>query len=167
MSSKHAFPGGTVLHKELQGFAAFVAYQETHQGGTSLTKGLLEASVAHQYFGDPNNPDSIGLAEQLVQGVGVFSSLYEPSSTLLLSPPPPQRNSVAPPGSSKTSLVLKPSLHCLGRHTVIPVGGINGISLPLMLQSKLTTATEDQIKARRLFTQAQEVAKNGKRPWHV
>ena len=66
MSSKHGFPGGTILHKELQGFAAFVAYQATHQGGTSLTKALLEASVARQYFGNPSNPDSIGLAEQLV-----------------------------------------------------------------------------------------------------
>lgn len=46
---------------------------------------------------------------------------------------------------------------------MIPVGGVNGISLPLMLQSKLTMATDDQIKARTLFTRAQEVAKNGKK----
>jgi hypothetical protein len=88
MSSKHAFPGGTILHKELQGFEAFAAYQETHQGGTSLTKSILEASVALQFFGDPKNPDSIGLAEQLVKDVGVFSSLYEPSANLMLSPQP-------------------------------------------------------------------------------
>ena len=169
MSNKHTFPGGTLLHKELQGFAAFVAYQGCHQGGTSVTKALLEASVADQFFGDPNNPDSIGLAEQLVRGVGVFSSLYE-RRAVSHSPSPTHECH-----QRITSLVLKPSLRCLGQQITIPVGGANGITLPLLLQSKLAATNKktstsnnlqdshDRIKARTLFTRAQEVAKNGKK----
>ena len=78
MSNKQqAFAGGAFIHKELQGFAAFVAYQSCHHSGGSVMKAILEASIAHQYFGDANKPDLIGLAEQFVQGVGIIRSLYE------------------------------------------------------------------------------------------
>jgi hypothetical protein len=61
---------------------------------------------------------------------------------------------------------MRPSLHCLGEHIAIPVGGINGISLPLLLQSKMNTAAsnhDDNIKPRTLFTRAREVVKTGKK----
>jgi hypothetical protein len=89
MSSKQqSFLGGAVVHKELQGFAAFVAYQQgCHQGGGTNTKAMLEASIGLQFFCDAKDPDSIGLAEQLVLGVGVFQSLYENSGTLGLTTP--------------------------------------------------------------------------------
>ena len=40
-----AFIGGAAVHKELQGFAAFLAYQSCHQDGGSITKAMMEASM--------------------------------------------------------------------------------------------------------------------------
>ena len=73
---------------------------------------------------------------------------------------------------------MKPSLHCMGGHIVNPVGGIQGISLPLLLQSKLTANAkkrtspapllmpkqheDDWTKPQTLFTRAQELARNGR-----
>jgi hypothetical protein len=157
------FIGGAAVHKELQGFAAFVAYQGCHQSGASVTNATLKQSVADQYFGDNKDPDSIGLAEQLVSGEGIFRSLYTQSSSLN-----PLHTTTNEPSSS-TTLVMKPSLHCLGGHITIPVGGANGILLPLLLRSKLRgtpVASNDAgyyIKARTLFDRAQEVVKNGKK----
>ena len=66
----------------------------------------------------------------------------------------------------------------MGGHVVIPVGGVQGVSLSLLLQSKLTanakksvtSATtanaqheDDWIKPRTLFTRAQEVARTGRK----
>jgi hypothetical protein len=117
MSSKQqAFLGGTVVHKELRGFAAFVAYQGSHQSGGSVTKAMLEASIGQQYFGDAKNHDSIGLAEQLVRGMGIFSSLYENCS--------PNTGFLTPTSRPSTSsLKMKQLLHCMGVQVVIPVGG--------------------------------------------
>jgi len=157
-SKQQAFIGGAFVHKELQGFAAFVAYQKCHHRGNSVTKTMMEASIA----------------EQLVGGIGIFGGLYYQSGTSsdYLTPahhdhhttnPPPLLNTTT---ASRSSLVMKPSLHCLGGHIAIPVGGINGISLPLLLQSKLNTTAsnpDDNIKPRTLFTRAQEVVKNGKK----
>lgn len=187
-NTKHKnFIGGAAVHKELQGFAAFVAYQNCHESGGSVTQAMLESSMGKQYFGDPKDPDSIGLAEQLIEGTGVFSSLYESGGSLGFSSPM-QRLQVATSTNRATATttavirnstsILKPSLHCLGGHIAIPVGGVNGITLPLLLQSKLSAVSakrnnngsnaaqqeqDDYIKPRTLFTRAQEVAKNGKK----
>jgi hypothetical protein len=163
-SRQPAFIGGAFVHKELQGFAAFVAYQWCHHSGGSVTKTILEASIAEQYFGNSSDSDSIGLAEQLVEGMGIFSGLYHQSGSF-------ERHDhtthpLLSPTTARSTLVMKPSLHCLGGHITIPVGGINGISLPLLLQSKLNTSAsnpDDYIKPRTLFTRAQEVVKNGKK----
>ena len=168
-NKEQAFVGGAAVHKELQGFAAFLVYQSCHQDGGSTTKAMIEASMGVKYFGDPNNMDSIGLAEQLVTGVGVFSSLYESRDTFGMDP-----CLVTLP-----SLIMKPILHCLGSHVVIPVGGPQGISLPLLFQSKLSNGKkskkkiasqtsqdqqqDDRIKARTLLIRAQEITKNCKK----
>ena len=181
------FIGGAAVHKELQGFAAFVAYQNCHKSGGSVTRAMLESSIGKQYFGDPRDPDSIGLAEQLVEGTGVFRSLYESAGSLGFPSPLSLHETSTNRASANTAAVignstsiLKPSLHCLGGHIAIPVGGANGITLPLLLQSKLTALSakknnngshtvaaqqeqDDYIKPRTLFTRAQEVAKNGKK----
>ena len=70
------FTGGAGIQKELQGLVAFVAYQECHYKGLSASKGALEQSNGQQFFGVEGNEDSIGLSEQLVKGIGVFSGLY-------------------------------------------------------------------------------------------
>jgi hypothetical protein len=170
-----------------EGFAAFVAYQNCHESGGSVTRAMLESSIGKQYFGDPRDSDSIGLAEQLVEGTGVFCSLYESAGSLGFASPLSLHETITNRASANTAAVignstsiLKPSLHCLGGHIAIPVGGANGITLPLLLQSKLTALSakknnngshtvaaqqeqDDYIKPRTLFTRAQEVAKNGKK----
>ncbi len=158
------------MHKELQGFAAFVAYQGCHHSGGSATKTILEASIAEQYFGNSSDSDSIGLAEQLVGGMGIFSGLYHQSGSFEYSTPVRHdhhtTHPLLSPTAARSSLVMKPTLHCLGGHITIPVGGINGISLPLLLQSKLNTSAlnpDDYIMPRTLFSRAQEVVKNGKK----
>ena len=82
-SANYKFSGSAFLQKELQGVAGFVAFQECHRRGKFTAKAVLEASMAAQYFGDPDDDDSIGLTEQLILGTGVFSGLYneEPIST--------------------------------------------------------------------------------------
>ncbi len=49
-SKQQAFIGGafvyTSVHKELQGFAAFIAYQKCHHSGISVSKTMMEASIA-------------------------------------------------------------------------------------------------------------------------
>jgi hypothetical protein len=67
-SPSNTFIGGATLQKELQGFAGLLAYQECFRKVTSTTKALLEKSMGEQYFGNSKDPDSIGLAEQLILG---------------------------------------------------------------------------------------------------
>ncbi len=79
---------------------------------------------------------------------------------------------------TQPSLLMKPSLHCLGSHVDIPVGGPQGISIPQPFQSKLSnekrnktnvtsqTSMQEQqqgdlIKAQTLLTCAHEISKNG------
>jgi hypothetical protein len=71
-SNKNKFVSGAAVQKELQGFAAFVAYQDIVNRGDSMTKGAQEQLLGEVFFGDPTNSDSIGLAEQVVKGIGVL-----------------------------------------------------------------------------------------------
>lgn len=158
------FIGGSNLQKELQGFAAFVAYQECHRKGDSATKATLEASVGTLFFGEPNNPDSIGLADQLVHGIGVFGGLYDIVEDVGTHPlvggifhdatTIPQHaigsGRVTPtthPMSSTSSLagtgrvlVMKNELHCLGEHVKICAGKPSGVTLALMIGRNLKTS---------------------------
>jgi hypothetical protein len=105
-----------------------------------------------------------------VSGVGVFASLYESGDTF----------GIDPCLRTPQSLLMKPSLHCLGSHVDIQVGAPQGISILILFQSKLcngkrnkTNVTSrtmqeqqqgnDHIKARTLLTRAQEITKNGKK----
>jgi hypothetical protein len=59
-----------------------MAYQNCHESRGSDTRAMLESSIGKQYFGDQRDPDSIGLAKQLVEGTGVFRSLYASAGSL-------------------------------------------------------------------------------------
>ena len=146
------FTGGAGIQKELQGFAAFVAYQECHYKGLSASKGTLEQSIGQQFFGFEGNEDSIGLSEQLVKGIGVFSGLYTLDDA---------NNELNEHGHSSSVLVLKPELHCLGCSIRIACGLTNGMSLPLILQRGLTN--KDPVAIRTLLYRAQEYMKNCKK----
>lgn len=157
-SSSTKFIGGATLQKELQGFAGFLAYQECFRKGTSTTKALLEKSMGDQYFGNPGNPDSIGLAEQLVLGNGVFSGLYnEEAASMLVGDPQTNQQHREP-----TVLLLKPCLHCLSDTQRIIVGHPAGIGLSLILANGLRNNL-NFVSNRTLLCRAQEHLKNGKK----
>jgi hypothetical protein len=170
MSANNKFIGGAFLQKELQGFAGFLAYQECFRRGTSSTKGTLEASLGEQFFGNPNDADSIGLAEQLVKGVGVFAGLYiieEPDTAPLLVTDVRANQSPLP------TFVLKPELHCLGGDKRVAVGVPNGINLSLLYSRSLrSTASQNttvgttasvMLANRTILCRAQDHLKNGKK----
>jgi hypothetical protein len=170
-SIEQEFISSAAVQKELQGFAALQAYQSCHQDvGSITTKAMIEASIGLKYFGNPNDADSISLAEQLVSGGGVFASLHESSDTAF---------GTGPRLRAQPSLLMKPALHCLGSHADITVGGPQGITIPLLFQTKLCdgksmskkSATssrttfqdqqqDDRIKAQTLLTRAQDIAMN-------
>jgi hypothetical protein len=170
MSANNKFIGGAFLQKELQGFSGFLAYQECFRRGTSSTKGTLEASLGEQFFGNPSDVDSIGLAEQLVKGVGVFAGLYtveEPDTMPLLVTDVRANQSPLP------ILVLKPELHCLGGDKRVVVGAPNGINLSLLYSRSLrSTASQNtsigapattMLANRTILCRAQDHLKNGKK----
>ena len=157
------FVGGASLQKELQGFAGFIAYQECCRKGTSSTLGTMESRIGKYYFGNPDDPDSIGLGEQLIHGNGVFAGLYTHEEIA---------NVVATRDSSQltmhqqynpTVLVLKPSLHCLSNDKRVIVGppGSMGITLSLILANGLKNSSH--ITNRTLYCRALEHVKNGKK----
>jgi hypothetical protein len=120
------FIGGASLQKELQGFAGFIAYQECFRKGNSSTKGTIEKSMGEQFFGNPEDHDSIGLGEQLIYGNGIFSGLYTQENIRNVTA---NRDNAASQQSSMNQcrdpvvLVLKPSLHCFSHDKRVIVGG--------------------------------------------
>lgn len=165
MSGNFKFSGTGFLQKELQGVAGFVAFQECHRRGESTTKTGLEAKIGSLYFKNDNDEDSIGLAEQLILGTGVFSGLFNkepvPSSTNGTT------TSATPEGASVNSssaelLVLKPELHCLGTEKRIIVGGASGITLPLLMAASLKLNSAN-LQNRTLLCRAQEHLRNCKK----
>jgi hypothetical protein len=157
-NSMSKFVGGARIQKELQGFAAFVAYQECHYKGLSTSKDSIEHSMEQQFFGVKGDADFIGLSEQLVKGIGVFGGLYtlEGIATLDAS-----TFANTPTRHDDSVLVLKPELHCLGHHVHVACGSKNGILLPLMLQVGLTN--KEHITIRTLKFRAMEYLKNCKK----
>ena len=163
MSGANKFSGNAFLQKELQGLACFVAYQECHHRGESSTRTVQEASMLSQYFGNPDDEDSIGLAEQLLLGTGLFSGLYDKEEVLVSSTSPTggvnaTTSSVPRHRSNSTVLVLKPELHCLGVDKHITVGGASGITMSLLSSASLKTNKEDAatFQARTMYLRAQE-----------
>ncbi|KAI2495196.1 hypothetical protein MHU86_19335 [Fragilaria crotonensis] len=162
------FSGSAKVLKELQGFAGFVAYEACCMSD-AMTSATMENQMEEHYFGDPTDSDSIGLADQLVRGLGIFAGLYNEEflqnsvvgasvgrgggENLLRSPTP-----------TGLVLVMKPELHCLGEDKKIVVGGTNGLKLSTMLASGLTDKAFDSgIKGRTLLIRSKDILKNCKK----
>jgi hypothetical protein len=108
------FPGGAGLHKELQGFASFVSFQNAcSHNGMAMAMITQEKVLSEQYFGNPNNPDSIGISQQLVKGTGLFENMYDTEEIM-------QQTGSQQAGNTcnNRTLVLKPFLHCLSGTSV-------------------------------------------------
>lgn len=160
------FVGGATLQKELQGFAGFIAYQECFRKGNSSTKGTVEKSMGELFFGNPPDPDSIGLGEQLIYGNGVFSGLYakENIENVTTSRDDTASQPSTNQSRNQVSLILKPSLHCLSHEKRVIVGGQSsaGITLSLILANGLKNRAR-LLSNRTLLCRAQEHVKNGKK----
>ena len=159
-SSSNKFPGGSELHKELQGFAGFVAYQNTClRNGTAMARPTQEKRVGELYFGNPDDPDSVGLSHQLVGGTGLFAHMYDTEEISQ------QTNShqLTSTNRSNVILVLKPFLHCIPDARVIVGTQMSNINLPLILSSGLVPHKSATIKTRSLWTRIHEHIKNGKK----
>ena len=159
-TSSNKFIGGSLLQKELQGIAAFSAYAEIHRRGDSVTHAMQYSMIGELYFGNPSDPDSIGSAEQLVKGLGVFRGLYATLSDDEALAYNQQGAGVTDKNVHSGLLVLKPELHCLGPLTTILSTGRSrdGISLPLLHQKSL--AGDEKVAPRTLLNRAKESAKN-------
>lgn len=154
------FPGGTVLQKELQGFASFVSFQNAcFRNGTAMTKITQERVLAEQYFGNPDDPDSVGIVQQLVDGTGIFENLFDTEEMIQQT----SRSQQTGNSRNNVTLALKPYLHCLSGTSVIVGNQSNHINLALLISSGLSSHKALPIKARSLLTRAQEHIKNGKK----
>jgi hypothetical protein len=167
-SASSKFIGGSPLQKELQGVAAFVALAEIYRKGDSTTQAMQHAMIGEKYFGDASDPDSIGLAEQLVNGNGVFRGLYtllddedkiSSLSSVITDKGYSERSNKHHDRQTDTIRLFKPELHCLGPSTRIIAGNRDGITLPLLLQKGLSGGDE-KVAPRTLFNRAKESAKN-------
>jgi hypothetical protein len=156
------FPGGAALQKELQGFASVVSFQNAcFRNGTAMTKITQEKVVSENYFGNPIDPDSVGLSKQLVEGNGLFSHLYDTEEISLQT----NRHQQSSNNRKIVTLILKPYLHCIPDTRVV-VGNLpNNINLPLLISSGLVSPKSSitPIKGKTLLSRAQEHIKNGKK----
>jgi hypothetical protein len=125
--------------------------------------------IGEKYFGNPSDPDSIGLAEQLVNGNGVFRGLYTlytlledeegiASTSGMITDKNKGCSGSNHDRQNKIILLFKPELHCLGPLTRIIAGNKDAITLPLLLQKGLTG--DKKVAPRTLFNRAKESAKN-------
>lgn len=64
--------------KELQRTIAFKAYNTVLNSGNSKIGKWLHAQIHELYFGNENDTDSIGYADQLLKGLGPFAPIVSP-----------------------------------------------------------------------------------------
>ena len=76
-NQKIVFAGKGALMKELQRTIAFKAYNTILTSGITNTGKILHKQLYDLYFGDDNNEDSVGYAEQLLRGFGPFSAMFD------------------------------------------------------------------------------------------
>lgn len=122
------FPGGTLLHKELQGFEAFIAYENvSFRNGTVMTQTLQSQCMATCYGDDVKDDDSVGLCQQLVNCSAISAHLYD---TEEMSQQTSSQSSTN--GHTRYTLVLKPHLHLIPSTKVVVSSQPNKISLALL-----------------------------------
>ena len=122
------FNGSSRLHKDLQGVAAFAAYVGINKRKT-MSSSDIEKNMERMYVSDPADDESMGLANQLLCGIGMFACLYNvedmPTAT----------------SSGAGARGIKPELNCLGEGKRILVGGNSG---GLMLRMMLVASLADK-----------------------
>ena len=160
-SASARFVGGAALHKELQGFVSFLAYQTTCiRNGTAMSQLAQQEAVAKEYFGNPDDEDSIGLCAQLVEGTGIFAHLFDVEEKIQTDPQGAAKN------CKTDTFILKPHLHLMPNTKIIVSNHPRDINLALLHSSTLVGGS-NVIKAKALVTRAQEHIKNCKKALSV
>ena len=134
--------------KELQRTVAFRAYNTILNSGTSKSVKTLQADIHNLYFGDVSNPDSIGYAEQLLQGMGAFGPMFEKKEDN---------------GNGRVSLTMKQMYHHMSDKDIIVsmVPSDNGITRSVLASKSLSNLV--QLSPRAIWDFAKDVEKNGKK----
>jgi len=159
------FVGGATLHKELQGFVSFVAYQKTClRNGTAMSQLAQQEALANEYFGNPDDDDSVGLCEQLIEGVGLFAHLFDREERIQTDAQGKNANSRNP--NQASTLVLKAHLHSMSNTKVVVSDSPRDINWTLLHSSTLS-AGSNVIKAKALILRAQEHIKHCKKALSV
>ena len=117
-----------MLHKELQGFVSFIAFQtKCFRNGTAMSQAPQYDAVDKHYFGIPDDEDSVGLCKQLVEGAGIFAHLFDVEERIQRDPQGATKNCKA----AKT-LILKPHLHLMPNTKIIVSDHARDINLSLL-----------------------------------
>ena len=131
-----------------------------------MSSAAIDKSVELLYVGDPADDESMGLAEQLVRGIGQFAGLYNAEDMATVTSSAGAGGMDAFRRSGGTVLVIKPELHCLGKGKRIIVGGGNsgGLTLPMMLAASLADKEgANPIRGRSLHARTKDALRNCKK----
>ena len=186
------FIGGAAVHKELQVLQPSWLIRTVTKVGAQIQELCWRAVLGSNILVIREIQIRLGSLSSLLKVLESSAHCMQVLGRLVLSSPQCLLETSTKWASANTATViwnstsiLKPSLHCLGGHIAIPVGGASGISQPQLLKGKLSALSakksnngsltvaaaqqeqDDYIKPRTLFTRAQEVAKNGKKQCHA
>lgn len=146
-SNKIQFTGNSTLMKELQRTLSFLAYNTLLKSGESMSTKKLQDNALLLYFGDLNNPDSMGYAEQLMKGFGPFSAMFEESVDV---------------SKGTRRLKMKSIYHCLSNDIFVSTDPQDkGISMPVLSSKRMNNRV--RLSARSIWEFAKSVEKHGKK----
>jgi hypothetical protein len=146
-SKKILFVGKTTLMKELQRTVAFRAYNSVLTSGNSKGAKALQANAHQLYFGNENDEDSLGYAEQLVEGMNAFAPLFEKEEDI---------------AKGTITLTLKKIFHCLPDKIIVSkVPKDKGINMAVLSSKGLNNRV--QITPRGVWDFGKQVEKMGKK----
>lgn len=133
--------------KELQRTAAFRAYNDAFALGDSMEETHLKVFLKARFFGNQSDPDSIGYAEQLVKGLGVYGPIYEDQEDF---------------AKGNVRLRMKRMFHCLPKDIVCSSKrDDSGINMAVLTSTGLNNRSHLQPRA--LWRHAKLVETNGRK----
>ena len=100
-----------------------------------MTKITQEKVVSEYYFGNPIDPNSVGLSKQLVEGNDLSAHLYDTEEISLQT----NRHQQSSNNCKIVTLRLKLCLHCILNTQVVVGTQPNNINLPLLISSGLVS----------------------------
>lgn len=136
--------------KELQRTVSFWAYNDVLKSGSSKKIVMQQDLVRKKYFGDSNDDDSMGYAEQLVKGLSAFSHMFDHEDDLTGRGGPPR-------------LVMKEAYHCCPNTVIVSSNNPSDEGINLAVLSSKALKNRSQISAENIFKNAKTVEQNGKK----